>query len=292
MLSKKPDLPKGSFWSSFGGFLVFALIVILLWSSVFWIWRWFFGEPDGAGTAGDMFGGVTALFSGLAFAGLISTLLMQRQELEFQRIELRQTREVFSIQRFESTLFGMLRLLNDHVPSIQHSVVRRVSGRPVEGPVSYGRKAIKAIAEDLPRATYEDVQKDQATGEDHHVAMRFAPERLVSIYEDMYRDKLEPDLAPYYRILYNIFRLIDTSEFSEDLVEDAVIKKDYARIVRAHISSSEVKLLMFNGLSFYGKEFKHWTEKYGLLKHLSDEDKKNYSHLLDEYDPSARDESS
>ncbi len=45
------------------------------------------------GTAGDMFGAVNALFSALAFAFLIYTALMQREELKLQREELRETRK-------------------------------------------------------------------------------------------------------------------------------------------------------------------------------------------------------
>lgn len=47
------------------------------------------------GTFGDMFGAVNALFSGLAFAGLIYTAMMQREELKLQREELGLTREEF-----------------------------------------------------------------------------------------------------------------------------------------------------------------------------------------------------
>jgi len=39
-------------------------------------------------TFGDMFGAVNTLFSGLAFAGLIYAILLQRSELELQRKEL------------------------------------------------------------------------------------------------------------------------------------------------------------------------------------------------------------
>ena len=42
---------------------------------------------------GDMFGGLNALFAGLAFAGLIYTILLQREELALQRRELELTRE-------------------------------------------------------------------------------------------------------------------------------------------------------------------------------------------------------
>ena len=40
-----------------------------------------------------MFGSINALFSGLAFAGIIYTILLQRKELELQREELKLTRE-------------------------------------------------------------------------------------------------------------------------------------------------------------------------------------------------------
>lgn len=44
------------------------------------------------GTFGDMFGGVNALFSGLAFGGIIITILLQRKELSLQREELKESR--------------------------------------------------------------------------------------------------------------------------------------------------------------------------------------------------------
>lgn len=42
---------------------------------------------------GDMFGFTNTLFSGLAFAGVIYAIFLQRRELELQRMELRQTRK-------------------------------------------------------------------------------------------------------------------------------------------------------------------------------------------------------
>ncbi|MGK0175535.1 MAG: hypothetical protein ACI9AT_001922 [Ulvibacter sp.] len=40
------------------------------------------------GTFGDLFGAVNALFSGLAFAGLIYTIVLQKQDLKLQRNEI------------------------------------------------------------------------------------------------------------------------------------------------------------------------------------------------------------
>lgn len=45
------------------------------------------------GQFGDIFGGINALFTGLAFAGVIYTILLQRDELRLQRTELTLTRE-------------------------------------------------------------------------------------------------------------------------------------------------------------------------------------------------------
>ena len=44
------------------------------------------------GTFGDMFGAVNSLFSGLAFAGIIIAILLQKRELSLQRKELELTR--------------------------------------------------------------------------------------------------------------------------------------------------------------------------------------------------------
>ncbi len=46
-----------------------------------------------SGQFGDMFGAFTALVSGLAFAGIIIAILLQRQDLELQREELRLQRQ-------------------------------------------------------------------------------------------------------------------------------------------------------------------------------------------------------
>ncbi len=51
------------------------------------------------GLLGDQFGGLNSLFAGLAFAGLIYTIHLQRRELSLQRKELELTREELVGQR-------------------------------------------------------------------------------------------------------------------------------------------------------------------------------------------------
>tara|TARA_B100000676_G_C18039941_1_gene824254 strand:- start:1074 stop:1550 length:477 start_codon:yes stop_codon:yes gene_type:complete len=80
---------------------------------VFLSWPITLGNIDKAGVFGDSFGILTSLFSGLAFAGIVITILLQRNELALQRAELMDTRkelskhrEVFELQSFESTFFS------------------------------------------------------------------------------------------------------------------------------------------------------------------------------------------
>lgn len=65
----------------FYGFASFALVPLLV-----------DHDLTKAGQLGDMFGAINALFSAFAFAGLIYTILLQREELSLQREELESTR--------------------------------------------------------------------------------------------------------------------------------------------------------------------------------------------------------
>lgn len=76
--------------------IIFIICMILLiWSgSGIILWKCIPAtEPKGPGVFGDMFGAINSLFSGFALAGIIYTILLQREELSLQREELRLTRE-------------------------------------------------------------------------------------------------------------------------------------------------------------------------------------------------------
>lgn len=68
-------------------YIVLIIVMIIApWSATWYFVPKIYHEPTlGAGTFGDMFGAVNALFSGLAFAGLIYTIAIQRQELHEQQ---------------------------------------------------------------------------------------------------------------------------------------------------------------------------------------------------------------
>ena len=69
-----------------------ALLVFLTWGfSAIAILK-IFPTTDEHGTFGDLFGAINALFSGLAFLGVIIAILLQKDELEEQRKEIKQSR--------------------------------------------------------------------------------------------------------------------------------------------------------------------------------------------------------
>ncbi|WP_138223243.1 hypothetical protein [Nibricoccus aquaticus] len=70
-----------------------AAAVFILWVLIGLLPLLLFDNPTERGTFGDMFGMANALFSGLALAGVVCAILLQREELSLQRRELELTRD-------------------------------------------------------------------------------------------------------------------------------------------------------------------------------------------------------
>lgn len=81
-------------WLAFG-------FVSIIWLFNGLVYPWIVPSLGDRALNGDAFGAANALFSGLAFAGLIYTILMQREELALQRNELRLQREEMAESRGE-----------------------------------------------------------------------------------------------------------------------------------------------------------------------------------------------
>ena len=86
-------MKKNIVWVMLGGVVALFLLNLSL--------MLFVDDPNKRGTFGDQFGAVNALFSGLAFAGLIYTIILQRRDLELQRNDLKLQREELALTRKE-----------------------------------------------------------------------------------------------------------------------------------------------------------------------------------------------
>ena len=208
-----------------------------------------------------MFGSISSLFSGLAFAGLIATLVLQKTELALQRNELSETRQEFERQRFENRYFSTLRLLHEHVANMK--LPTEVGSDELQG-----RAVLEYFASELPNELADDHSP-------------YAPKEVqIDQYLQLYDLLFEGSLGPYFRLMYNCIRQIETSGAEE------AEKESYSKILRAQLSSSEVKLLLFNCSTHWGEEFRQWVEDHKLLKHLPHEYRRrnpsltsNFKHL-------------
>lgn len=214
---------------------------------------------------GGSFGGVSAFFSGLAFAGVIIAIWLQSDELRLQRQELKLTRKVMKRQHkalasqdatlkqqaFENTFFQLLRLHHDNVSSMD------LGGGPIgmssDGQVLVtGRDCFETFYGRLRRSYRNALERLSG-------AQNVQPREIIfSAYEEFHLEH-QADVGHYFRSLYHIIKFVDASG-----VEN---KRMYTSLVRAQLSSFELHLLFYNGLSAYGRQkFKPLIERYALLK--------------------------
>ncbi|TXT38999.1 MAG: hypothetical protein FD138_205 [Planctomycetota bacterium] len=231
-----------------------VLIVALLVVAAIAIPRWY-TAPKTAAEFGDMFGAPNALFSGLAFLGVIVAILLQREELELQREEIRQNRfelagqreqltlqnETFRRQAFEATFFQML--------SLHHTIVSGMN-TVREGKYS-GRDCFWVFYSRL---------KDKLTTERFRERKPRTFQVMEEAYIDLY-DSIQVDVGHYFRNLYHIVKFVDQS--------DVANKRFYTNLIRAQLSSHELLMLFYNCVSPLGRDkFKPLVERYGLLKNM------------------------
>lgn len=94
-----------------------ALGVTGLWAASFGLVVLTVDTWEHRGQLGDLFGVVNSLFSGLAFAGLIYTVYLQREELSLQRKELQLTRD--ELQRTATAQENSERALRKQVEALE-----------------------------------------------------------------------------------------------------------------------------------------------------------------------------
>ena len=237
--------------------LFIALIfVVSLWLTNLWI----VGDSPNPGIFGDMFGAVNSLFSGLAFAGIIITILLQRNELKLQRQELIDTREVLAEQRdefaiqnttlrmqsFENTFFQMLNRQSQILDAID------IQGKTTRTGHDCFRIFYSTRFKNIyTAAKKKDPSKDEKT-------------LINEAYEKFY-ERSQADVGHYFRNLYQIIKFIRNA----DVVKTAD-KKIYTNIVRAQLSSNELALLFYNCLSDYGRgKFKPLLEEFAFLDNMN-----------------------
>lgn len=230
------------------------------------------------GTFGDKFGAVNALFSGLAFAGLIATLLYQKEELKLQREELEQTREelkgqkeefeiqnkTLRLQRFENTLFNMLSLQERVATNISYTHIANVIDPKIN--IVIKKKTEQLNGREVFKSLYDDKVVDYIRKEESYKIPMYTIRDIINKFglQEYPKIKEIAHFDHYFRNLYQIIKYIDESH----LIEDDE-RYDYICIVRSQLSTYELIHLFYNCISNEDYEkFKLLIEKYAILSNL------------------------
>lgn len=240
-------------WIIFAIAVIFIIAVCLLFVCFMKEQPW---GMDKRGQFGDMFGVLGAVFSGLAFAGLIVTLIQQHDDLKLQREDLRLQRQEIAqtnlelalqrkemeeqnktimLQRFETTFFNMLKSLIEVRNDIKYSGdfdLRTGTPKVYEG---------KDALERIYQIGFSQIKRDGYN----------AP--FMKNY-----------MSHYFRHLIQTLKIIDVADFLS-----YPEKCYYTEIVSSHMTLHELCAFFYYCLSDEGKDkAKFLVEKYALFKPL------------------------
>lgn len=271
------DMPSNSNKNESTNYWPLILLSVGVVGLFFASWWWLtasINDPEQRGQFGDQFGAVNALFSGLAFAGLIFTIILQKKELALQREELTETRaelkgqkeqleeqnKTLKIQRFENTFFQMLNQFQEIVNNISYSYLDILN----EYHTVKGREA---FYDSFEVAIHKTKLQDWNPVHINHkyVGMR---DIIKSLGCEGYYESFTPTYFDhYFRFLYRILNFVKTSSLVTDFEEEY----EYTCMLRAMLSRYELVWLYYNGLSYGKDKLKPLIERYAMLNNLRGE---------------------
>jgi hypothetical protein len=252
------------------------------------------------GRIADYFGGTLGpLLSFLSLIALLATLYVQGHELKLSREELKLSREelaksadalssqnsTIERQRFEQTFFSWLGTYRQMVEEIY--LTNGYNGSVT----ATGRKGLRDISTGFDSTVKSSTQLVMSADcfdgraikrEGYPQAARIIQETWEKTYLDY-----ESQLGGLFRTLFGLIRWVDQSNLSH------AEKWFYISIIRAQLSSDELKLLFFTGITDKGRKFGILANKYALFDNF-DLSKQPYANIMREslsessgYEPAA-----
>lgn len=278
--------------SMFAIWVLFAIIVISLIYSDYAVMT----LPN-FGALGDSFNIFTSLFTGLAFAGVVISVVLQtqelklqRKELKLQRKELKATRQELKEQKeqlkeqakhlkeqqqemanqsFDNKFFQMLNMFNTNVTNLKTPTNIK------------GKEVIKSLKDELITNIGASETLKTNNG-DNPIS---SSDTLKNFNDEFKRFNGQDGniLKPYFISLYQILKYVDEKTPKKSILDflnalKTKLKpkpKDYTNIIRAQLSSDELVLLLCNAIGvipFSGTKYKKLLEKYAFFEHLDNED--------------------
>lgn len=270
--------PKKSEW----------ILPITIFSLILFIWiatGLVLFDVEDRGTLGDMFGTTNALFSGLAFGGVIYAILLQRRDLNLQsmilenqnkeiklnREELKGQKEQLALQNvtlrrqnFEATFFKLLSLHNEITSNIK---IVTGNGHTYTGIESFEYLYTK----------YQEIWKHYQNKDNEDLI------NCIKMTYNNFYDQHHLHIGHYYRSLQYLMTLI--YEKRDFLDNDGRL---YSNLVRSHLSRYELCLLFYDALSDAGSDrLKQYIEYFSIFSAIDKQDLIDANHYLNLYNYTA-----
>ena len=231
------------------------------------------------GVFGDSWGGVNAIISAFAFAGVIVTLFLQNRDLNLQRKEMERQREEFEkenetlkYQRFENLFYNMLDLQQEIVAGLRFNYQDKESVliNSSSGSLKRNERYIDKIVtgRDVFRFTfdYAEISLEEIGGLEKakiiHGYRKYLCTKGLAAYDDTW---IPTYYDHYFRHLYKIIQFVDRQGFPFDEAYN------YVSMLRGTLSRYELVWIYYNALNPSFENFKKLIEKYSLLKSLRED---------------------
>ncbi len=216
---------------------------------------------EARGLFGDSWGGVNAIISAFAFAGVIVTLYLQNRDLNLQRKEMARQRDEFEkenetlkCQRFDNLFYNMLNLQQRIVDGL-HMKYHRPRAFPNNGEMANeelkGREVFRLLYE-VKKGQYFDERDKELNGLKSYITkygiQAYNEYSYTSIFDH------------YFRHLYKILQFVEKQEISRAKAYE------YASFLRGTLSRYELVWIYYNGLQY--PKLKVLIEDFSLLKNI------------------------
>lgn len=229
---------------SFNEWLIASSVLILIFAIVCFVWKdktilnlEYPIHFEKIGTFGDFVGGVIGtVLAYLNVRLLIKTIDLQNKangQSEKSYIYVRQTENIKAVDtQFNSLL------------ALYQKIVASMDFENAKGKDAFRKIALEILSKN--KSLFCDVEGD---------------EKAMLAFETGYANQRDK-LAVYFRVVYRLLCLLKQADI------DDKIRYNYAKMLRAQFTESELCLLRYNALTYNGKNMQDKILYFNLLKHL------------------------
>lgn len=229
--------------------------VFALWA-VSGIGIYFFIDKDFRGVAGDMFGAVNALFSGFAFAGLIYTISVQREELKGQIKAIKMQTDELSLQR--RAIEMQTKELRLQITETARSADQLERQRQL---LDY--QIVFATVNDLIKLKNNLIREYECHSQHLKINAKYSAFKKLSLFIEREPNKsfdaeILVSIQQYAETYFFLLELIDKADLTESMIND--LKK----IVKINTTVDEVTVLVRSSMEFNNEQYRKLLKSFNL----------------------------